>query len=58
VFKLSKLLISDTADSVDENVMRCVFYEDCKVCNEDDEDNKDNKDDKEDSEDMNCKESN
>jgi len=57
MFKLSKLLISDIADSADENMMRCIFYEDCKVCNEDDEDNEDNEDDEEDSEDMNCKES-
>jgi len=57
VLKSSKLLISDTADSADENVMKCVFYEDCKVCDEDDEDNEDNKDDEEDSEDMNCEES-
>ncbi len=53
----SKLLISDTADSADENVMRCIFYEDCKVCDEDDEDDEDNEDDEEDSEDMNCEES-
>ena len=57
VLKLSKLLISDIAGSVDENVMKCVFCEDCKVCDEDDEDNEDNKDDEEDSEDMNCEES-
>jgi len=57
VLKSSKLLISDTADSADKNVMKCVFYEDCKVCDEDDEDNEDNKDDEEDSEDMNCEES-
>ncbi len=58
MFKLSKLLINDIVDSADENVMKCVFYEDCRVCDEDDEDNEDNKDDEEDSEDMNCKESN
>ncbi len=57
VFKLSKLLTSDIADSADENVMKYVFCEDCKVCDEDNEDNEDNKDDEEDSEDMNCKES-
>jgi len=57
VFKLSKLLTSDTADSADENVMKCIFYEDCKVCSEDNKDNKDNKDDEKDSEDMNCEES-
>jgi len=58
VFKLSKLLISDIADSADRNIMKCIFYEDCKVCNEDDEDSEDNKDDKEDSEDIDYKESN
>jgi len=60
MLKLSKLLTSDTADSADRNVMKCIFYEDCKVCSEDDEDNEDNEDnknDKEDSEDMNCRES-
>jgi len=57
MLKLSKLLISDIADSADENIMKCIFYEDCKVCDEDDEDNKDNKDNKEDSEDINCEES-
>ncbi len=51
MFKLSELLINDIADSADRNVMKCIFYKDCKVCNEDDEDNK------EDSEDMNCRES-
>jgi len=50
MLKLNKLLTSNTADSVDENVMRYVFYEDCKVCDEDDEDSEDNKD-------MNCEES-
>ncbi len=57
MFKLNKLLINDTADSADRNVIKCVFYEDCKVCDEDDEDNEDNKDDEEDSEDINCEES-
>jgi len=57
MFKLSKLLTSNTADSADRDVIRCVFYEDCRVCNEDDENNEDNKDDEEDSEDMNCEES-
>jgi len=63
VLKLSKLLISNTVDSIDKDVMKCIFYEDCKVCNEDDEDSEDNEDNennennKEDSEDMNCKES-
>ncbi len=51
MFKLSELLINDIADSADRNVMKCIFYKDCKVCNEDDGDNK------EDSEDMNCRES-
>ncbi len=37
--------------------MKYVFYEDCRVYNEDNEDNKDNKDDEEDSKDMNCEES-
>ncbi len=57
VFKLSELLTSNIVDSIDKNVIKCVFYEDCEVCSEDDEDNKDNKDDKEDSEDTDCKES-
>jgi len=57
MFKLNKLLINDTADSADRNVIKCVFYEDCKVCSKDDEDNEDNKDDEKDSEDMNCRES-
>ena len=63
MFKLSKLLTNDIADNADKDVMKCVFYEDCKVCDEDDEDNEDdedsedNEDDEEDSEDMNCKES-
>jgi len=63
MFKSSKLLTSDTVDSADKNVIKCVFYKDCKVCNEDDEDseddedNEDNKDDEEDSEDINCEES-
>ena len=55
--KSSKLLTSDTVDSADRDVMRCVFYEDCKVCSEDDEDSENNEDDEEDSEDMNCEES-
>ncbi len=58
--KSSKLLTSDTVDSADRDVMRCVFYEDCKVCSEDDEDDEDNKgseDNEEDSEDVNCEES-
>ncbi len=38
--------------------MKCVFYKDCKIYNEDDEDNEDNNDDEEDSEDINCEESN
>jgi len=58
VLKLSKLLINDTADSVDKNVMKYIFCEDCKVCNEDDEDSEDNEDDEEDSEDADCRESN
>jgi len=37
--------------------MKYVFYEDCRVYNEDNKDNKDNKDDEEDSKDMNCEES-
>ncbi len=57
MFKLNKLLTNDTVDSADKNVMKCVFYEDCKVCNEDDEDSKDNKDDEENSEDTDCEES-
>ncbi len=54
------MLINDIADSADKDVMRCVFYEDCKICSEDDEDdedNKDNKDNEKDSEDINCRES-
>jgi len=51
------LLINDTVDSADRDVMKCVFYEDCKVYNEDDEDNEDNKDDEENSEDINYEES-
>ncbi len=54
MLKLSKLLTSNIADSVDRNVIKCIFYEDCEVYSEDNEDNEDNK---EDSEDMNCKES-
>ncbi len=57
MLKLSKLLISDTVDSADKDVMKYVFYEDCKVCSEDDENNEDNKDNEEDSEDINCRES-
>jgi len=60
IFKLSKLLTNDIADSADRNVTECVFYEDCKVCSEDDEDNEDNedsKDSKEDSKDIDCEES-
>jgi len=57
MLKSSKLLISDTVDSADKDVMKYVFYEDCKVCSEDDENNKDNKDNEEDSEDINCRES-
>ncbi len=58
MLKSNKLLISDTTDSADKNVIKCIFYEDCEVCNEDDEDSEDNKDDEEDSEDTDCKESN
>jgi len=57
MLKSNKLLTNDTVDSADENVIKCVFYEDCKVCSEDDEDNEDNKDDEEDSEDTDCEES-
>ncbi len=57
MLKLSKLLISDTVDSADKDVMKYVFYEDYKVCSEDDENNEDNKDNEEDSEDINCRES-
>ncbi len=57
MFKLSKLLTSNIADSADKNVMKCIFCEDCKVYNEDDEDSENNKDDEKDSEDMNCEES-
>jgi len=57
MLKSSKLLISDTVDSADKDVMKYVFYEDCKVCSEDDENNEDNKDNEEDSEDINCRES-
>ncbi len=57
MLKLSKLLTNDTVDSIDEDVMKCVFYEDCKVCSEDNEDSENNKDDEEDSEDINCEES-
>jgi len=57
VLKLSKLLISDTADSADEDVMKYIFCKDCRVWDEDDEDSKDDEDDEENSEDMNCEES-
>jgi len=57
IFKLSKLLISGTADSADKNIIKCIFYEDCRVCNEDDEDNEDNKNNKKDSENTDCEES-
>jgi len=57
MLKLSKLLISDTVDSADKDMIKCVFYEDCKVCDENDEDSEDNKNNEKDSEDMNCKES-
>ncbi len=57
MFKLSKLLTSDIADSADRNVIKCIFYADCKVCSKDDEDNEDNKDSEEDSKDIDCKES-
>jgi len=57
VFKLNELLTNDIADSTNENVMKYIFYEDCKVCSEDDKDNEDNKDNEEDSEDTDCEES-
>ncbi len=57
MLKLSELLTSNTVDSANKDVMKCIFYEDCKVCNEDDEDNEDNKDNEEDSEDTDCRES-
>jgi len=57
MLKLSELLISDIADSVDEDIIKCIFYEDYEVCNEDNEDSEDNKDNEEDSEDINCEES-
>jgi len=57
VFKSSKLLISDIADSIDENIIKYIFCEDYKVCNEDDEDSEDNEDNEENSEDTDCKES-
>ncbi len=57
MLKLSKLLISNIADSADRDVMKCIFYKDCKVYNEDNENNEDNEDDEEDSEDINCEES-
>ncbi len=37
--------------------MRCIFYEDCEVYDEDNEDSKDNKDNEENSENINCRES-
>ncbi len=57
MLKLSELLTNNIVDSADRNVMKCIFYEDCEVCNEDDEDSEDNEDDKEDSEDTDCEES-
>ncbi len=57
MFKLNKLLTNNTVDNVDKNVTKYVFYEDCKVCNEDDEDSEDNKNNEKDSEDINCRES-
>ncbi len=51
MLKLSKLLTSNTADSVNKDIIKCVFCEDCEACDED------NKDNEEDSEDMNCEES-
>ncbi len=57
MFKLSELLTNNIVDSADKNVMKCIFYEDCRVYDEDDEDSEDNEDDKEDSENINCKES-
>jgi len=57
VFKLNKLLINNTADSADKDLIKYIFYEDCKVCSEDDENNENNEDDEEDSEDINCEES-
>jgi len=57
MFKLSELLTSNIADSADRNVIKCIFYEDCKVYNEDDENNENNEDNEENSEDMNCRES-
>ena len=57
MFKLSELLTNDIADSIDEDVMKCIFCEDCKVCDEDDENNENNKDNEEDSEDADCRES-
>ncbi len=57
MFKLNELLTSNIADSADRNIMKCIFYKDCKVYNEDDEDSEDNKDNEKDNEDINCKES-
>jgi len=57
VFKLNKLLINNTVDSADKDLIKYIFYEDCKVCSEDDENNENNEDDEEDSEDINCEES-
>ncbi len=57
MFKLSKLLTSNTVDSADEDMIKYVFYEDCKVYNEDDEDSEDNENDEEDSENVDCRES-
>jgi len=58
MLKLSKLLINDIADSVNEDMMKYVFYKDYKVCNEDDEDSEDNEDNEEDNKNINCRESN
>ncbi len=57
MFKLSELLISNIVDSADRNVMKCIFYEDYKVCNEDNKDSEDNEDNEEDSKDTDCRES-
>jgi len=57
VFKLNKLLINNTADSADKDLIKYIFYEDCKVCSEDDKNNENNEDDEEDSKDINCEES-
>jgi len=57
VLKSNKLLTNDTVDNADRDVMKYVFYEDCKVCSEDNKDNENNKDNKEDSENTDCRES-